>query len=138
MASPVPTGYRDDGYDLADLRDRVSLFSAQNKMLDNQVRQNSGSIKFNFRTINVILVLCIAGSFWLQQINRIADRQEAALEECEAMLLKIMGDKYQARGLRGKLGRLLSPGRPCHRPGSRGDIQLSHGADYGRSVQIRP
>ena len=62
MASPVPTGYRDDGYDLADLRDRVGLFSAQNKMLDNQVRQNSGSIKFNFRTINVILVLCIAGS----------------------------------------------------------------------------
>ena len=99
MASPVPTGYRDDGYDLADLRDRVCLLSAQNKMLDNQVRQNSGSIKFNFRTINVILVLCIAGSFWLQQINRIADRQEAALEECEAMIPKIMGDEYQARGI---------------------------------------
>ena len=44
-------------------------------------------------------MLCIAGSFWLQQINRIADRQEAALEECEAMILKIMGDEYQARGI---------------------------------------
>ena len=29
---------------------------------------------------------------------------EAALEECEAMLLKIMGDKYQARGAPGKTG----------------------------------
>ncbi len=122
-AAPEPAGYRDDGYDLADLRDRLSLLSAQREMLEEQVKQNTGSVKFNFRTINVILVLCIAGSFWLQQqINRIADRQEAAdaakiavynpdimelklreagltMEECEPMILKVMGDEYQARGI---------------------------------------
>lgn len=121
--SPDSGRRQDDSYDLDDLRERLNLLSVQKEMLENQVRQNTGSTKFNARTINVIIVLCIAGSFWLQtQINRLEDRQNAAdapkiavynpdvmelklreaglsMEECEGMILKKMGDEYQTLGI---------------------------------------